>query len=150
MSKKDDWYAFRSEVLRFEYCSEGARAYTVRLWCRQMIGGNRRPTRGQRWKAVHFNFGKPSRSPSSSAQFLSTRQSADKELLSGFVAAAFLTCEFGFGGDEPAFDGGFEDGGLVALEVGLDTLQVGDGFVETGELLFDFGDDAVLPVEIDQ
>ena len=55
--------------------------------------------------------------------------------------------EFGFGGDEAAFDGGFEDGGLVALEVGLDALEVGDGFVEAGELLFDFGDDAALLVK---
>ncbi|MFO1192317.1 MAG: hypothetical protein U1F00_09170 [Rhodoferax sp.] len=30
---------------------------------------------------------------------------------------------------------------LYALEVGLDALEVGDGFVEAGELLFDFGDD---------
>ncbi len=41
-------------------------------------------------------------------------------------------------------DGDFEDGGLVALEVGLDALEAGDGFVEAGELLFDFGDDAAL------
>ena len=42
---------------------------------------------------------------------------------------------------EFAFDGGFEDGGFVALEVGLDALEVGDGFVEAGELFFDFRDD---------
>ena len=41
-----------------------------------------------------------------------------------------------------AFDGGFEDGGFVAFEVGLDALEVGDGFVEAGELLFDLRDDA--------
>ena len=45
---------------------------------------------------------------------------------------------------EFAFDGGFEDGGFVALEVGLDALEVGDGFVEAGELFFDFRDDAFL------
>jgi hypothetical protein len=28
--------------------------------------------------------------------------------------------------------------------VGLDTLEVGDGFVEAGELFFDFGDDFAL------
>ena len=49
--------------------------------------------------------------------------------------------------DEAAFDGGFEDGGFVALEVGLDALEVGDGFVEAGELLFDFRDDAFLVSE---
>jgi len=42
---------------------------------------------------------------------------------------------------EFAFDGGFEDGGFVALEIGLDALQVGDRFVETGELFFDLRDD---------
>ena len=47
---------------------------------------------------------------------------------------------------EFAFDGGFEDGGFVALEVGLDALEVGDGFVEAGELFFDFRDDAFLLV----
>ncbi len=45
---------------------------------------------------------------------------------------------------EFAFDGGFEDGGFVALEVGFDALEVGDGFVEAGELFFDFRDDAFL------
>ena len=43
-----------------------------------------------------------------------------------------------------AFDGGFEDGGFVAFEVGLDALEIGDGFVEAGELLFDLRDDAFL------
>src|SRR6266511_5253636 len=41
-------------------------------------------------------------------------------------------------------DGGFEDGGFVALEVGFDALEVRDGFVEAGELFFDFRDDALL------
>ena len=40
-----------------------------------------------------------------------------------------------------AFDGGFEDGSFVAFEVGLDALEIGDGFVEAGELLFDLRDD---------
>jgi hypothetical protein len=67
-----------------------------------------------------------------------------QELGTGLVAAAFAAGEFGFGRDEAAFDGGFEDGSLVTLEVGLDALQVRDGFVEAGELLFDFGDDSLL------
>ena len=50
----------------------------------------------------------------------------------------------GFGFDEAAFDGGFEDGGFVAFEVGFDALEVGDGFVEAGELFFDFGDSLSL------
>ncbi len=43
-----------------------------------------------------------------------------------------------------AFDGGFEDGSFVAFEVGLDALEIGDGFVEAGELFFDFRDDELL------
>ena len=74
-------------------------------------------------------------------------EDALQELGAGFVPAALAAGEFGFGGDEAAFDGGFEDGGLVALEVGLDALEVGDGFVEAGELLFDFGDDLGLRVQ---
>ena len=69
-----------------------------------------------------------------------------QKLLAGFVAASFTSCNFGFGFDEAAFDGGFEDGGFVALEVSLDVLEVGDGFVEAGELFFDFRDDAFLLV----
>ena len=63
-------------------------------------------------------------------------EDALQELSAGLVAAA-LAGEFGFGFDEAAFDGGF-----VALEVG-------DGFVEAGELFFDFRDDAFLLVEGD-
>ena len=37
---------------------------------------------------------------------------------------------------EFAFDGGF-----VAFEVDLDALEIGDGFVKAGELLFDLRDD---------
>ena len=40
-----------------------------------------------------------------------------------------------------SFDGGFEDGSFVAFEVGLDALEISDGFVEAGELLFDLRDD---------
>ena len=50
----------------------------------------------------------------------------------------------GFGFYEAAFDGGFEDGGFVAFEVGFDSLEVGDGFVEAGELLFDFSNNLLL------
>ncbi len=53
---------------------------------------------------------------------------------------------FGFGFDEAAFDGGFEDGSFVTLEVGLDALEIGDGFVEARELFFDFRDDMFLLV----
>ena len=67
-----------------------------------------------------------------------------QKLETGFVAAAFAAGKFGFGGEETAFDGGFEDGGLVALEVGLDALEIAASFVEAGELLFDLGDDLVL------
>ena len=70
-----------------------------------------------------------------------------QELLAGLKAAYLSTCNLGFGFDEAAFDGGFEDGGFVALEVDLDALEVGDGFVEAGELFFDFRDDAFLLVE---
>src|SRR5262245_34767116 len=48
-----------------------------------------------------------------------------------------IFCEF-------SFDGGFEDSGFVALEVGLDALEIGDGFVEAGELFFDLRDDLLL------
>ena len=43
-----------------------------------------------------------------------------------------------------AFNSGFEDGGSVAFEVGLDALEIGNGFVEAGELLFDLCDDELL------
>ena len=45
---------------------------------------------------------------------------------------------------ELAFDSGFEDSGFVAFEVGLDALEVGNGFIKPGELFFDFCDDAFL------
>ena len=70
-----------------------------------------------------------------------------QELLASLVAAAFAAGDFGFGFDEAAFDGGFEDGRFVALEVGLDALEIGDGFVEAGELFFEFRDDALSLVE---
>jgi hypothetical protein len=42
------------------------------------------------------------------------------------------------------FDGGFENGRFVTLEVGLDALEVCDCFVEAGELLFDLRDNGLL------
>ena len=45
---------------------------------------------------------------------------------------------------ELPFEGGFEDGSFVAFEVGLDAFEVGNGFVEAGELLFDLRDDVIL------
>ena len=49
---------------------------------------------------------------------------------------------------EFAFDSGFEDRSLVAFEVGFDTFEVGDGFVEAGELFFDLRDDEALLVKL--
>jgi predicted Fe-Mo cluster-binding NifX family protein len=46
--------------------------------------------------------------------------------------------------DEPAFARGLEDGSLVAFEVGLRPPQRGHARIQPRELLFDFGDDAVL------
>ena len=46
------------------------------------------------------------------------------------------------------FDSSFEDGGFVAFEVGLSALERGDGFVETGKLLFDLRDDLSLFIAI--
>jgi hypothetical protein len=51
-------------------------------------------------------------------------------LLSGFRAAAFPTSNARFRFDQAALYGCFEDGLLVTSEVGFDTLEVGDGFVE--------------------
>ena len=45
-----------------------------------------------------------------------------KKLFAGFVGAAFAAGQGGFGFYEAAFDGGFEDGGFVAFEVGFDAL----------------------------
>ena len=43
-----------------------------------------------------------------------------------------------------ALDRGFEDSGFVAFEIGLDALEIGDGFVKTRELLFDLRNDEAL------
>src|SRR5262249_58534118 len=68
------------------------------------------------------------------------REDAFEEFAGGFDIWIRFAPFFG----EFAFDGGFEDGGFVALEIGLDALQVGDRFVETGELFFDLRDDLFL------
>ena len=62
----------------------------------------------------------------------------------GFVGAAFLAGEFGFGGDEPAFAGGFEDSGAVTFEIGLHAPQARDSRLQPRELLLDLRDDLVL------
>ena len=51
------------------------------------------------------------------------------------------------GGGEPAFDGGFEDGGAVAFEIGLDAFKRSNAGVQPGELLFDLGNDAPLHID---
>ena len=51
------------------------------------------------------------------------RENAVEEDGGGFIGAGFAAGEFGFGGDEAAFAGGFEDGGTVALQVGLHALE---------------------------
>ena len=45
---------------------------------------------------------------------------------------------------ELAFDGGLEDGGLVALDVGLGALEAGHGLVQAGELRLYFGNNFAL------
>ena len=71
-------------------------------------------------------------------------EDAFEKLGAGFVAAAFLAGEFGFGGDEFAFAGGFEDGGAVAFEVGLHAPQARDSGLQPRELLLDLRDDLAL------
>ena len=67
-------------------------------------------------------------------------EDAFEEFAGWFDVGMLLAPVFG----QLAFDGGFEDGSFVAFEVGLDALEIGDGFVEAGELLFDLRDDALL------
>ena len=74
-------------------------------------------------------------------------EDAFEKLGAGFVGAAFLAGEFGFGGDEFAFAGGFEDGGAVAFEVGLHAPQARDSRLQPRELLLDLRDDLALFVE---
>jgi hypothetical protein len=47
-------------------------------------------------------------------------------------------------GGEPAFEGGFEDTGAVAVEVVFEAVEVGDCSVEAGELGPDFVYNAIL------
>ncbi len=65
------------------------------------------------------------------------RKNPLQKLFAGLVGAAFAAGQGGFGFYEAAFDGGFEDGGFVAFEVGFDALAVGDCYVEAGELFFE-------------
>ena len=67
-------------------------------------------------------------------------EDAFEEFAGWFNVGMLLAPVFG----ELPFDGGFEDGSFVAFEVGLDALEIGDCFVEAGELLFDLRDDCVL------
>ena len=73
-------------------------------------------------------------------------ENALQELGASLVTAAARRASSASVGTRRPSTAAFEDGGLVALEVGLDALEVGDGFVEAGELLFDFGDDAALDI----
>ena len=76
-----------------------------------------------------------------SSQFLASfDEDAFEELRRRFRSAAFLAGEFGFGGDEFAFAGGFEDGGAVAFEVGLHPPQARDSRLQPRELLLDLRD----------
>jgi hypothetical protein len=80
--------------------------------------------------------------PSAISLDTTLREDAFNELAGWFDVGMLLAPVF----SEFASDGGFEDGSFVAFEVGLDALEVGDGFVEAGELFFDFRDDALLLV----
>jgi len=55
------------------------------------------------------------------------------------LGTAFAAGEFGFGGDEATFAGGFEHGRSVALEVGLDAPEGCYCGIQARELFFDFG-----------
>ena len=77
-------------------------------------------------------------------------EDAFEKLGAGFVGAAFLAGEFGFGGDEFAFAGGFEDGGAVAFEVGLHAPQARDSRLQPRELLLDLRDDFALFIKRQQ
>ena len=71
-------------------------------------------------------------------------EDAFEKLGAGFVGAAFLAGEFGFGGDEFAFAGGFEDGGAVAFEIGLHASQARDSRLQPRELLLDLRHDLAV------
>ncbi len=67
--------------------------------------------------------------------------------MSGLVSVAVPTGEFGLGWYETAFAGGFEDGGAVALEIGLRSSQRRYSRLKPRELLFDLRYDLTLFVE---
>jgi hypothetical protein len=60
----------------------------------------------------------------------------------GFAVAGLG--EFGFGRDEVAFTGGFEYGGAVALEVGLNPSERREAHVQARELLLNLRHDVTL------
>ena len=60
------------------------------------------------------------------------------------VRSSALTGEFGFGGDEAAFAGDFEDGGAVAFEVGLHPPQRRHPRLQPRELLLYLRHDSPL------
>ena len=62
-------------------------------------------------------------------------EDAAEEFFAGFEFSVFGFGEFGFGGDEAAFAGGFEDGGAVAFEVGLHPPQRRHPRLQPRELL---------------
>ena len=70
-----------------------------------------------------------------------------RRAVGGFVGAAFLAGELGFGGDEAAFAGGLEHRGAVSLEAGPGALEGGDGVIQPGELGLDRRHDLLLLVE---
>lgn len=61
-----------------------------------------------------------------------------------FIRTAFATSKFGLRWDEAAFASGLQDGGAVAIEVGLDALERGNRRIQPRELLLDFRDNGVL------
>ena len=71
-------------------------------------------------------------------------EDALEEPIGGLVFAALGPGKLRLGGDQLALAGGLENAGPVALQVGLGPFEGGYGGVQPGELLLDFGDDAVL------
>ena len=64
---------------------------------------------------------------------------AGKQIAGGFVGGVLR--------NKLAFTGGFEDGGFIALEVGLQPLEGGDARIKPGELRLKRRDDAALLVQ---
>ncbi len=79
--------------------------------------------------------------------FAALFKNALQELFAGFVAAIFFAGEFGFGGNEATFAGGFEHAGAVAFQRGLHPLQRRHSCIQSRELLLNLRHDALLFVE---